>query len=112
MLSVDTGPRLGTVETIATSGRGLNPEELVRLYLPKIIYVSPDLPELELKAEAPAIEKRRELPRLAAGAVSLPLTRFRAGAAAARKLQRYGMCSTTQARRTPRPRELCAEGRL
>lgn len=53
MLSVDTGPRLGTVETIITSGRGLNPEELVRLYLPKIIYVSPDLPELErLKAEA------------------------------------------------------------
>jgi hypothetical protein len=43
MLSVDTGPRLGTVETIATSGRGLNPEELVRLYLPKIIYVGPDL---------------------------------------------------------------------
>lgn len=53
MLSVDTGPRLGTVETIVTSGRGLNPEELVRLYLPKIIYVSPDLPEVEkLKAEA------------------------------------------------------------
>lgn len=53
MLSVDTGPKLGTVETIVTSGRGLNPEELVRLYLPKIIYVSPDLPEVEkLKAEA------------------------------------------------------------
>ena len=53
MLSVDTGPRLGTVETIVTSGRGLNPEELVRLYLPKIIYVSPDQPELErLKSEA------------------------------------------------------------
>ena len=53
MLSVDTGPRLGTVETIATSGRGLNPEELVRLYLPKIIYVGPDLPEGEkLRAEA------------------------------------------------------------
>lgn len=53
MLSVDTGPRLGTVETIVTSGRGLNPEELVRLYLPKIIYVSPDLPELErLQGEA------------------------------------------------------------
>ncbi len=53
MLSVDTGPRLGTVETIVTSGRGLNPEELVRLYLPKIIYVSPDLPEIDrLKAEA------------------------------------------------------------
>lgn len=53
MLSVDTGPRLGKVETIATSGRGLNPEELVRLYLPKLIYVSPKLSELDrLKAEA------------------------------------------------------------
>jgi len=44
VLSVDTGPRLGTVETIVTSGRGLNPEELVRLYLPKIIYVGPARP--------------------------------------------------------------------
>ena len=53
MLSVDTGPRLGTVETIVTSGRGLNPEELTRMIMPKLIYISPDLPELEkLKAEA------------------------------------------------------------
>ena len=53
MLSVNAGPQLGTVETIVTSGRGLNPEELVRLYLPKIIYVGPGLPEAErLKAEA------------------------------------------------------------
>ncbi len=46
-LSVQAGAQLGKVETIVTSGRGLNPEELVRLYLPKIIYVSPDLPEAE-----------------------------------------------------------------
>jgi len=53
VLSVDTGPRLGTVETIVTSGRGLNPEELTRMIMPKLIYISPDLPELEkLKAEA------------------------------------------------------------
>jgi hypothetical protein len=53
MLSVDTGPRLGTVETIATSGRGLNPEELTRMVIGKILYVSPNLPELErLKADA------------------------------------------------------------
>ena len=53
MLSVDTGPRLGTVETIATSRRGLNPEELTRMVIGKILYVSPDLPELEkLKADA------------------------------------------------------------
>ena len=53
MLSVDAGPRLGTVETIVTSGRGLNPEELTRMVIGKILYVSPDLPELEkLKADA------------------------------------------------------------
>ena len=53
MLSVDSGPRLGHVETIVTSGRGLNPDELVRVYAPKIIYVSPDMPPDErLKAEA------------------------------------------------------------
>ena len=58
MLSVDTGPRLGTVETIATSGRGLNPEELTRMVIGKILYVSPNLPELErLKADAHALDE-------------------------------------------------------
>lgn len=59
-LSVDTGPKLGEVETIVTSGRGLNPQELVRLYLPKIIYVSPDLPDAERaagEAQKAAIEQ-------------------------------------------------------
>ena len=53
MLSVNAGPRLGTVETIVTSGRGLDPEELTRMIIGKILYVSPDLPALEkLKADA------------------------------------------------------------
>ena len=44
MLSVASGVSVGTVETIVTSGRGLNPEELTRMVLPKIIFVSPELP--------------------------------------------------------------------
>lgn len=43
-LSVDSGPQLGVVETIVTSGRGLNPEELTSMIMPKLIYISPDLP--------------------------------------------------------------------
>ena len=53
MLSVDTGPRLGTVETIVTSGRGLNPEELTRMVIGKILYVSPALTGADkLRADA------------------------------------------------------------
>ncbi len=53
MLSVDTGPRLGTVETIVTSGRGLNPEDLVRLYGPKLVTIDPaSYGAGRLKAEA------------------------------------------------------------
>ena len=53
MLSVDAGPRLGTVETIVTSGRGLNPEELTRRVIGKVLYVSPALTGADkLKAEA------------------------------------------------------------
>jgi len=53
MLSVDTGPRLGTVETIVTSGRGLNPEDLVRLYGPKLVTIDPASYGADrLKAEA------------------------------------------------------------
>jgi len=53
MLSVDTGPRLGTVETIVTSGRGLNPEDLVRLYGPKLVTIDPASHGADrLKAEA------------------------------------------------------------
>lgn len=49
-LSVDTGPQLGTVETIVTNGRGLNPAELARITLPKLVYLGPDVePELREK---------------------------------------------------------------
>ena len=34
----------GQVETIVTSGRGLNPDELTRMLLPKLIYIGPDVP--------------------------------------------------------------------
>lgn len=43
-LSVATGPDIGTVETIVTSGRGLNPDELTRMIMPKLIYIGPDVP--------------------------------------------------------------------
>lgn len=34
----------GQIETIVTSGRGFNPDELTRMLLPKLIYISPDVP--------------------------------------------------------------------
>jgi len=43
-LSVTTGPQLGTVETIVTSGRGLNPDELTKMIMPKLIYIGPEVP--------------------------------------------------------------------
>lgn len=42
--SVGTTFESGDVEVIATSGRGLNPDELTRMLLPKLIYVGPDVP--------------------------------------------------------------------
>lgn len=44
-MSVGTAIESGTVETIVTSGRGLNPEELTSMIMPKIIYIGPDVPE-------------------------------------------------------------------
>lgn len=44
MLSVGTTPKLNEVEVISTSGRGLNPDELTRMLLPKILYIGPDVP--------------------------------------------------------------------
>ena len=32
------------VKVIATSGRGLNPDELTAMLLPKLIYIGPDVP--------------------------------------------------------------------
>ncbi len=43
--SVGTTFEAGDVEVIATSGRGLNPDELTRMILPKIIYIGPNVPE-------------------------------------------------------------------
>lgn len=58
-LSVDAGPAIGTVETIVTSGRGLNPAELTRMLLPKLVYLGPDLPD-EMRAQAEAGKARIE----------------------------------------------------
>lgn len=58
--SVDSGPQLGTVETIVTSGRGLNPEELTRMILPKLVYIGPDVPE-EMRAQAEAGRERMRI---------------------------------------------------
>lgn len=57
MMQVSSGPQLGTVETIVTSGRGLNPEELTRMLLPKLVYIGPDVPA-EMREQAEAGEER------------------------------------------------------
>jgi hypothetical protein len=59
-LSVTTGPQLGTVETIVTSGRGLNPDELTRMIMPKLIYISPEIPA-DVRAAAEAQQDRMAL---------------------------------------------------
>lgn len=56
-LSVNSGPLVGEVETIVTSGRGLNPEELTRMIMPKLIYISPDIPA-DIRAAAEAQQVR------------------------------------------------------
>lgn len=56
-LSVDTGIEQGTVETIVTSGRGLNPDELTRMVLPKLLYLGPDVPD-EMRQQAEAGKER------------------------------------------------------
>jgi hypothetical protein len=42
--SVGTTFESGDVKVIATSGRGLNPDELTQMLLPKLIYIGPDVP--------------------------------------------------------------------
>jgi hypothetical protein len=42
--SVGTTFEAGDVRVIATSGRGLNPDELTQMLLPKLIYIGPDVP--------------------------------------------------------------------
>lgn len=59
-LSVNSGPQIGEVETIVTSGRGLNPDELTRMIMPKLIYISPDIPA-DVRAAAEAQQERMAL---------------------------------------------------
>jgi len=56
-LSVDAGPQMGVIETIVTNGRGLNPDELTRMLMPKLIYISPDIPP-DVRAAAEAQQER------------------------------------------------------
>lgn len=49
----------GQVETIVTSGRGLNPDELTRMVMPKIMYIGPDVPA-DIRAAAEAQMARME----------------------------------------------------
>lgn len=57
VMSVESRTAVGQVETIVTSGRGLNPEELTRMVLPKLVYIGPDVPE-EMRAQAEASKER------------------------------------------------------
>jgi hypothetical protein len=56
---VQSGVQQGFAEVIATSGRGLNPEELTRMILPKLITIDPDIPD----ERRPAAEAQRERAR-------------------------------------------------
>ena len=55
--NVGTTFEAGDVRVIATSGRGLNPEELTDMILPKILYIGPDAPP-DLRLQAKASEAR------------------------------------------------------
>lgn len=57
-ISVSSGPQLGLVETLVTDRRGLNPDELTRMIMPKLIYVSPDLPA---DVRAAALEQQERM---------------------------------------------------
>lgn len=50
----------GQVETIVTSGRGLNPDELTRMVMPKIMYIGPDVPA-DVRAAGEAQMARMEM---------------------------------------------------
>ena len=50
----------GEVEVIATSGRGLNPDELTRMLLPKLIYIGPNVPA-DIRAAGEAQMARMEV---------------------------------------------------
>ena len=58
--SVGTTFESGDVKVIATSGRGLNPDELTRMLLPKLIYIGPDVPA-DVRAAGEAQMHRMEM---------------------------------------------------
>lgn len=58
--SVGTTFESNDVEVIATSGRGLNPDELTRMLLPKLIYIGPDVPA-DVRAAGEAQMHRMEM---------------------------------------------------
>ena len=55
--SVDSGLQIGQVETIVTGGRGLNPDELTKMIMPKLICIGPDVPA-DIRAAAEAQQER------------------------------------------------------
>ena len=48
------------VKVIVTQGRGLNPDELTRMLLPKLIYIGPDVPA-DVRAAGEAQMARMEV---------------------------------------------------
>jgi len=58
--SVGTTFESGDVKVIATSGRGLNPDELTAMLLPKLIYIGPDVPA-DVRAAAEEQMHRMEM---------------------------------------------------
>ena len=42
--SVDSGPKLGTVKTLTTSGRGLSTDEIMSLLMPRLLHVGDNAP--------------------------------------------------------------------
>ena len=58
--SVGTTIESSDVKVIATSGRGLNPDELTAMLLPKLIYIGPDVPA-DVRAAAEEQMHRMEM---------------------------------------------------
>ncbi len=58
--SVGTVIESNDVKVIATSGRGLNPDELTQMLLPKLIYIGPDVPA-DVRAAAEEQMHRMEM---------------------------------------------------
>ena len=44
MLSVGTGPVIGELKTMTTSGRGLNADEIMDLLMPRLLHVGDNAP--------------------------------------------------------------------